>query len=80
MLQITAYTSTSALGLGRKAALSALREGRSGLSVNDFSEPELATWIGRVHGVEDVILPEGLEYFQCRNHQLATLALLHGCG
>ena len=75
MLKITAYTTTSALGLGRMAALDALLEGGSGLSPNDFSDPRLDTWIGRVRGVEEVVLPEGLGRFECRNHQLATLAL-----
>ena len=75
MLKITAYTTTSALGLGRNAALNALRQGLSGLTPNDFSETRLATWIGRVRGVEEVLLPEGLERFECRNHQLATLAI-----
>lgn len=75
MLRIAAYTTTSALGLGREPVLNALLEGRSGLTPNDFANPTLATWIGRVHGVENVMLPEGLDHFQCRNLQLATLAL-----
>lgn len=75
MLRISAYTTTSALGLGRKPTLNALREGRSGLTPNDFAEPLPPTWIGRVDGVESVMLPEGLEHFESRNIQLATLAL-----
>jgi len=75
MLRVSAYTTTSALGIGKEATWNSVLEGRSGLAPNDFSDPPLATWIGRVPGVEEVVLPEGLQHFECRNHRLATLAL-----
>ena len=77
---IRAYTATTALGHGREAQADALRARRSGLRRNDFgdgatADARLETWIGRVDGVEDVILPPALAPFDCRNHRLAWLAL-----
>jgi 3-oxoacyl-[acyl-carrier-protein] synthase I len=77
---IRAYTATTALGPGREAQAGALRAHRSGLRRNDFgdgatAEARLDTWIGRVDGVEDVVLPPALAPFDCRNHRLAWLAL-----
>ena len=60
----------------RPAALAAaLRDSASGLRPNDFSESPLATWIGRVPGVEAVCLPAHLADWDCRNNRLAWLAL-----
>ena len=53
----------------------ALGERQSGLRRNDFNGCDLDTWIGRVDGVEDVSLPEGLHGLQSRNNQLAWLSL-----
>ena len=50
-LAVTAYTATSALGLGLDAHLGALAQQRSGLRANDFGHRPLACWIGRVAGV-----------------------------
>lgn len=77
---IRSYTATTALGHGRKAQAEALRARRSGLRRNDFgdgiaADARLDTWIGRVDGVEDVVLPPTLAPFDCRNHRLAWLAL-----
>ena len=77
---IRAYTATTALGHGREAQADALRARRSGLRRNDFghgaaADARLDTWIGRVDGVEDVVLPAALEPFDCRNNRLAWLAL-----
>ena len=79
-LAITAYTATTALGRGRDAQASALRERRGGLRRNDFGngavgEQRLETWIGRVDGLEDVALPAGFARLDCRNNRLAWLAL-----
>ncbi|RYF81757.1 MAG: beta-ketoacyl-[acyl-carrier-protein] synthase family protein [Comamonadaceae bacterium] len=77
-LSISAYTATTALGVGRAALQSGLSESRSGLRPNDFGEPaeqRLATWIGRVDGVEAVQLPLGLPDWDCRNNRLAWLGL-----
>lgn len=77
---IRAYTATTALGHGREAQAEALRARRSGLRRNDFGDgatanARLDTWIGRVDGVETVVLPPALAPFDCRNHRLAWLAL-----
>ena len=74
-LHVTAYTATSAAGEGRDALLAALRERRSGLRANDFTAAPLATWIGRVDGLEQEPLPERFAAWDCRNNRLAWRAL-----
>ncbi|MGY0505776.1 beta-ketoacyl-[acyl-carrier-protein] synthase family protein [Luteimonas sp. e5] len=78
-LAISICTASSALGRGREAHLKALRERRSGLRRNDFGPlhegAPLATWIGRVDGLEDLALPAELAQWDCRNNRLAWLAL-----
>ena len=59
-LAIRAHTATTALGPGRESQLSALRARRGGLRRNDFGDAVLATWIGRVDGLEDALLPPAL--------------------
>ena len=59
-LRVSAYTATSAVGVGKAALAAALEQSRSGLRANDFGEPaqgRLATWIGRVDGLETTALP-----------------------
>lgn len=72
---VTAFTSTTALGAGLDAQAAALAARRSGMRRNDFGPQPLACWIGRVDGVEDVVLPEALQGWDCRNNRLAWLAL-----
>ena len=78
-LAVSRYTATSAVGRGRDAHLSALREGRGGLCRNDFGPlnegAPLSTWIGRVDGVETAALPDAWAEWECRNNRLAWLAL-----
>ncbi|HEU4814267.1 MAG TPA: beta-ketoacyl-[acyl-carrier-protein] synthase family protein [Xanthomonadaceae bacterium] len=78
-LAIRAWTATTALGRGRDAQLSALRERRSGLRRNAFGPQvdgaPLACWTGRVDGLEDAPLPQPLARWECRNNRLAWLAL-----
>ena len=74
-LAITAFTATSALGRGRQAHAAALHARRTGLRANDFTREPLACSIGRVDGVEDVVLPAGLGHLDCRNNRLAWLGL-----
>ncbi|MFO1350436.1 MAG: beta-ketoacyl-[acyl-carrier-protein] synthase family protein [Gammaproteobacteria bacterium] len=74
-LRLLAFTATTALGAGMDAQLAALREGRGGLRRCDYPRIDLATWIGRVEGVEAVVLPPALACFDCRNNRLAWLAL-----
>ncbi len=74
-LQISAFTATSAVGVGKEALADALAQSRSGLRANDFGDAPLPTWIGRVDGLEEVRLPEPLMQWDCRNNRLAWLGL-----
>jgi 3-oxoacyl-[acyl-carrier-protein] synthase-1 len=74
-LTIAACTATSALGHGRAAHAEALRTRRGGLRRNDFTRVPLACAIGRVDGVEDLVLPPALADYDCRNNRLAWLGL-----
>ena len=74
-LQISAYTATSAVGVGKEPLAEALATSTSGLRANDFGPAPLPTWIGRVEGLEDVRLPEALAQWDCRNNRLAWLGL-----
>ncbi len=74
-IQITAYTTTTAAGPGKAALLGAMREERSALRPNDFGPSPLATWIGRVDGLETLSLPRPLASWDCRNNRLAWLGL-----
>ena len=71
---ITAYTATSAVGAGKAAMQAAVAQARSGLRPNDFTHHPLATWIGRVDGL-DQPLPAPYASWDCRNHRLAWLGL-----
>ncbi|MBE2294257.1 MAG: beta-ketoacyl-[acyl-carrier-protein] synthase family protein [Phycisphaerales bacterium] len=74
-LAVTAYTMSNALGRGVAASLAALRRGESGLRPCDFEDATLATWIGRVVGLEDEALSGEFAPFDCRNNRLARLGL-----
>jgi 3-oxoacyl-[acyl-carrier-protein] synthase-1 len=74
-LLLSAYTTVSALGRGKQAALRALRQKQGGLRPCDFEDALLDTWIGRVEGVEDEPIRGELRTFDCRNNRLAQLAL-----
>lgn len=75
-LRVTAYTLCSAAGDGRAATLAALRERRSGLIANDFGPTPVATWIGRVAGLEEQALPAQFAEWDCRNNRLAWRGLI----
>jgi 3-oxoacyl-[acyl-carrier-protein] synthase-1 len=74
-LQVSAFTATSAVGVGKAALTAALENSRSGLRPNDFGPRPLPTWIGRVDGLEELRLPEHLAEWDCRNNRLAWLGL-----
>jgi 3-oxoacyl-[acyl-carrier-protein] synthase I len=74
-LSITAYTLSNALGSGLQDQLFALKSGHSGLRPCDLETADLATWIGRVDGLEQVEIPAPLREYDCRNNRLAYLAL-----
>jgi 3-oxoacyl-[acyl-carrier-protein] synthase-1 len=73
-IRVTAYTATSAVGIGKSAMLDAVEAHRSGLCANDFGHDPLPTWIGRVKGL-DATLPDSLRHWDCRNNRLAWLGL-----
>ena len=72
---LSAYTLVTANGRGVGAVSEALRERRSGLKPCNFDDALLKTYIGRVEGLEDFSLENGLERFDCRNNRLAWLGL-----
>jgi 3-oxoacyl-[acyl-carrier-protein] synthase-1 len=74
-LLLSAYTATTCLGVGLDAHRAAVREDRSGLAPCSFETVDVPTWVGEVAGVDDVVLPEALASYDCRNHRLALLAL-----
>jgi 3-oxoacyl-[acyl-carrier-protein] synthase I len=81
-IQISAYTATSAVGVGKEAMLMAVVEQRSGLRANNFGHEPFDTWIGRVAALDETtakyatpVLPERLTPWDCRNHRLAWLGL-----
>ena len=76
-LCITAFTATCAAGSGRAALLRALDTGATGLRPNDFGREPLATFVGRVAGIEAAPLPSELSIYECRNNRLAWLGLAH---
>jgi len=74
-LRITRHSIVCAAGTGLPAFATALQERHSGLRPNDFGEPVLPTWVGRVPGLEQLELPAELAEWDCRNNRLAWLAL-----
>jgi 3-oxoacyl-[acyl-carrier-protein] synthase-1 len=74
-LRVTSYSVATAAGHGVAALTAALRQRHGGLRPNDFTEAPLATFIGRVTGVEDTPLPRDWVEWDCRNNRLAWLAL-----
>jgi len=74
-LALSHFTVTTAAGCGNQANVQALQAAQTGLRQNDFLDVALETWIGRVAAVEAQRLPRALAHYQCRNHQLAWLAL-----
>lgn len=74
-LRVSSYTAATAVGRGVTALTDALRQRRSGLRPNDFTDAPLATYIGRVTGIEDEPLLNQWAEWECRNNRLAWLAL-----
>jgi 3-oxoacyl-[acyl-carrier-protein] synthase I len=74
-LTLSAYTLVTANGRGIGAVSRSLRDRRTGLRPCNFEDALLKTYIGRVDGLEDFSLGNGLAPFDCRNNRLAWLAL-----
>jgi 3-oxoacyl-[acyl-carrier-protein] synthase-1 len=66
---------TSALGRGAAAHADALRTGATGLRLQRFETAHFEAWLGLVDGVDEVVLPEALRRFDCRNNRLAWAGL-----
>ena len=80
-VRVSAYTATSALGVGNQPHLDAVVHGRSGLSPlgpHDFGAVPMAqtlnTWVGKVPGLDEP-LPDPWTHWDCRNNRLAWLGL-----
>ncbi len=74
-LAISAFTATCAAGRGVEAFAHALVTRKSGLVENDFTAQPLPCWIGRVHGIDEPLLPVQLDAWESRNNRLAWLGL-----
>ncbi len=74
-LELKKYTLSTCLGLGLEANWQKLSAQQGGLKPCDFETVDLPTFIGEVEDVDDVVLPEALSAFDCRNNRLAHLAL-----
>jgi len=74
-ISLSHYTATSCIGTGLSAMRRTLIEGRGGLTPCRFETVDLATWIGEVPYVDDVVLPADLSAYDCRNNRLAWLGL-----
>jgi 3-oxoacyl-[acyl-carrier-protein] synthase-1 len=74
-LRISAWTSSSAAGIGNRAVATAIREEKSGLTPNSLDWAPLDCWIGRVSAAEQLVLQPALRAYDCRNNRLALLAL-----
>ena len=72
-LTLSAYTLVTANGRGIGAVSRSLRDRRTGLRPCNFEDALLKTYIGRVDGLEDFSLGNGLAPFDCRNNRLAWL-------
>ena len=72
---VTRYTGVSCLGHGVEPWWRALRARASALAACDFEDVVLDTYIGRVAGVEDVVIPGRLAAYDCRNNRLVRLGL-----
>lgn len=73
-LAISAFTSTSAAGIGNAALQTALAARRSGLQPCTLA-PDLHTFTGAVAGLDAEAITGALARFDCRNNRLARLAL-----
>ena len=74
-IAISAYTATSAAGIGLAALHESIASRQTGLASNNLENCDLDTWVGRVASLEDTVLPSHLTHLHSRNNQLAWLGL-----
>ena len=75
-LILSASTLTTCLGRGLDNTLEALHAQESGLVPCHFETVDLATHVGQVAGLDEVVIDDTLSIYDCRNHRLAFLGLL----
>lgn len=68
---VSAYTATSAAGVGVSALHDSILHRRSGLERNAFPGCDIDTWVGRVDAVDCSALPDELKHLSSRNNLLA---------
>ncbi|MCB6182905.1 beta-ketoacyl-[acyl-carrier-protein] synthase family protein [Leeia sp. TBRC 13508] len=74
-LLMSSYTATSALGVGLAEQIAALKAKQSGIVKKSWETVSFEFCTGEVAGVDEVVLPDAVKHFDCRNNQLAYLAL-----
>ena len=74
-LRLRHMSIVSSLGAGLAATLSALASGRSGLAPCRFETVDLPTYVGEVASLADAKLDGASASFDCRNNNLAEMAL-----
>lgn len=74
--QITAFTASTAAGIGNQALLESLKAKQTGLSPCTFLDIKgIQAYTGEINNLSSIKLPDTLLPFTCRNNQLAELAL-----
>jgi 3-oxoacyl-[acyl-carrier-protein] synthase-1 len=74
-LILSNFTLTSSVGCGLKELEQSFADQRTGLSLCDPKFADLDTYIGHVEKVKNFSVVDRLKAFDCRNNQLAQLAL-----
>lgn len=75
-IAVVAQGLACATGVGLATLAQALRTGKSALTPNTFTHTPLATWVGRLPGLEATPLPAALASWDCRATRAAWLGLL----
>jgi len=74
-LRLSAYTLTSALGVGAAPHVDALRAQRGGIVRKRWETIETELCVGEVLGLDDLTVRNDLRDYDCRNNRLAQLGL-----
>ncbi len=74
-LELKSFTLSTCLGTGLDANWRMLAQRKGGLQACRFETVDLPTYIGEVPGVDDTVLSDDLQAYNCRNNRLAQLAL-----
>lgn len=74
-LAVTSFTCVTALGAGRTAHVEAIISERGGLLPYIVPGTSIETYVGRVEGLEKLIISGELALYDCRNNRLAEKTL-----